>query len=53
MDVTFNGCEGGLTPGEVTKVKGDGVGTVVTFNVTVSCSPLFVAPEAASVIVPV
>jgi hypothetical protein len=49
--VTLKGCEAGVAPPTVpVKVKAAGVGTLVTLNVTATCT--FVAPEALSVMVP-
>ena len=51
--VTFSGCDGGLAPPTVpVKVRFEGVGTLVTLNVTGTCSPLFVAPAEVSVMNP-
>lgn len=51
--VTLSGCVGGLAPPAVpVNVRFEGVGTLVTLNVTGTCSPLFAAPAEVSVMNP-
>jgi hypothetical protein len=50
--VTFSNCEGMEPPTVPVKVRFEGVGTLVTLNVTGTCSPLFVAPAEVSVMNP-